>query len=58
MKETIILLGIFVIALSFYDMVYELLKNKEQVLEKFVAFIIIGGVIGLLLLGLSIGNYL
>lgn len=57
MKETIILLGIFVIALSFYDMVYELLKNKEQVLEKFVAFII-GGVIGLLLLGLSIGNYL
>lgn len=58
MKETIILLGIFVITLSFYDLVYELLKNKNQVLDKFITFIILGAVIGLLLLSISIGNYL
>lgn len=52
------LLGIFVITLSFYDLVYELLKNKNQVLDKFIAFIILGAVIGLLLLSISIGNYL
>lgn len=52
------LLDIFVITLSFYDLVYELLKNKNQVLDKFIAFIILGAVIGLLLLSISIGNYL
>ncbi|WP_317608876.1 hypothetical protein [Staphylococcus epidermidis] len=58
MEETIILLGIFVITLSFYDLVYKLVKNKNQVLDKFIAFIILGAVIGLLLLSISIGNYL
>ncbi|HDJ3742788.1 TPA: hypothetical protein PQC75_002575 [Staphylococcus aureus] len=55
MKEFINLLGIFVISLSFFDMVFELLITKERVIDKVIAFILVGGFIGLFLLGISIG---
>lgn len=58
MKEIIILFGIFIITLSFYEMIYELFKDKDKILDKFIAFIILSAVIGLLILGISIGNYL
>lgn len=55
MKEFIILLGIFVISLSFYEMIFELLISKEPNIDKVIAFILVGGFIGMLLFGISIG---
>lgn len=55
MKEFIVLLGIFVISLSFYEMMFELLISKEPNMDKVIAFILVGGFIGMLLLGVSLG---
>lgn len=55
MKEFIILLGIFVISLSFYEMMFKSLISKEIDIDKVIVFILVGGFIGMLLLGVSIG---
>lgn len=53
MKEFIILLGIFVISLSFYEMMFKSLISKEIDIDKVIVFILVGGFIGMLLLGVS-----